>query len=186
MKARCHESGQECRNEPRFFKQYDANANGVLEFTEVRKLASDLSITLGISIDESRLKERASAASATVSSWAPFRNTDIDLCSANLYSSIYVQSGFLQLPRQVKALCLPKSEFLSSFLVQGSFFPSFQGLDTANSSGDAALSLDALCSWLPQLVENQTPPAQRILPAEQAPAVPKGHVEALRRSPRRE
>ncbi|CAK9054779.1 unnamed protein product [Durusdinium trenchii] len=98
-----------------FFKQYDANANGVLEFTEVRKLASDLSITLGISIDESRLKER---------------------------------------------------------------------LDTANSSGDAALSLDALCSWLPQLVENQTPPAQRILPAEQAPAVPKGHVEALRRSPR--
>lgn len=42
----------------RFFKQYDANANGVLEYAEMERLANDLSLTLGISLDEGRLKER--------------------------------------------------------------------------------------------------------------------------------
>lgn len=41
----------------RFFKQYDTNANGVLEYAEMERLANDLSLTLGISLDEGRLKE---------------------------------------------------------------------------------------------------------------------------------
>lgn len=41
----------------RFFKQYDTNANGVLEYAEVERLANDLFLTLGISLEEGRLKE---------------------------------------------------------------------------------------------------------------------------------
>lgn len=42
----------------RFFKQYDTNANGVLEYAEVERVANDLFLTLGISLDEERLRER--------------------------------------------------------------------------------------------------------------------------------
>ena len=41
----------------RFFKQYDSNGNGVLEYAEVERLANDLFLTLGISLEEGRLKE---------------------------------------------------------------------------------------------------------------------------------
>ena len=51
---------------PRFFKQYDTNSNGVLEYAEVKRLANDLFLALGISLDEERVKERFSAATTEV------------------------------------------------------------------------------------------------------------------------
>ena len=96
-----------------FFKQYDANANGVLEYAEMERLANDLSLTLGISLDEGRLKER---------------------------------------------------------------------VDTMNSSGDAALSLDAFCCWLPQLFEDKLP--EKTKEQETQEKTNSGYLHALKSSPR--
>lgn len=98
-----------------FFKQYDTNGNGVLEYAEVERLANDLFLTLGISLEEGRLKE-----------------------------------------------CL----------------------DTSNHQGDAALSLDAFCDWLP-LFEAKLPKLPGGSKSEgEALAANKGYLHALKSSPR--
>eukprot|EP00438_Fugacium_kawagutii_P024050 Skav212913 [mRNA] locus=scaffold374:211604:215072:- [translate_table: standard] len=103
-----------------FFKQYDTNANGVLEYAEVERVANDLFLTLGISLDEERLRER---------------------------------------------------------------------LDTTNQSGEAALTLDAFCCWLHELLKERLP----LAPGDTGDAgerkakdekLSNGYVFALKSSPR--
>jgi hypothetical protein len=60
-----------------------------------------------------------------------------------------------------------------------------QGLDTSNHQGDAALSLDAFCDWLP-LFEAKLPKLPGGSKSEgEALAANKGYLHALKSSPRR-
>lgn len=56
------------------------------------------------------------------------------------------------------------------------------GLDTMNSSGDAALSLDAFCCWLPQLFEDKLP--EKTKEQETQEKTNSGYLHALKSSPR--
>ncbi len=56
------------------------------------------------------------------------------------------------------------------------------GLDTMNSSGDAALSLDAFCCWLPQLFEDELPEKRK--EQETQEKTNRGYLHALKSSPR--
>ena len=56
-RTRCTRAFPDIPIDIRFFKQYDTNGNGVLEYAEVERLANDLFLTLGISLEEGRLKE---------------------------------------------------------------------------------------------------------------------------------
>ena len=63
-----------------------------------------------------------------------------------------------------------------------------RGLDTSNHHGDAALSLEAFCDWLPALFEAKLP----MLPGGSksegetlADKANKGYLHALKSSPRR-
>ena len=58
------------------------------------------------------------------------------------------------------------------------------GLDTMNSSGDAALSLDAFCCWLPQLFEDKLP--EKTKEQETQEKTNSGYLHALKSSPRTE
>ena len=61
-----------------------------------------------------------------------------------------------------------------------------QGLDTSNHQGDAALSLDAFCDWLPALFEAKLPKLPGASKSEgEALAANKGYLHALKSSPRR-
>ena len=56
------------------------------------------------------------------------------------------------------------------------------GVDTMNSSGDAALSLDAFCCWLPQLFEDKLP--EKTKEQETQEKTNSGYLHALKSSPR--
>lgn len=115
-RTRCTRAFPDIPIDIRFFKQYDTNGNGVLEYAEVERLANDLFLTLGISLEEGPLKE-----------------------------------------------CL----------------------DTSNHQGDAALSLDAFCDWLPALFEAKLPKLPGASKSEgEALAANKGYLHALKSSPR--
>ncbi|CAJ1328690.1 unnamed protein product [Effrenium voratum] len=96
-----------------FFKQYDANSNGVLEYSEVLSMTQDLAAGLGIVVDEEKLRAR---------------------------------------------------------------------LDTETAAGEAALSLDAFCRWIPPLLAGGREPEKEVRSERSQRSA--GYLAALKSSPR--